>query len=254
MFDWIHFYRTNLYPILFGSSCLSLSLHLSLSLTLFFSIRNTSQGTRKVFHKNGSDDGNKLRSESLVNKFLLLSFPLLARDSCLSLSFPLSARDSCLSLFFPFLLFIKKDFSTYKNVYYCSAYLLQYKVTELYTFNSIPFPSKLLQILMLLHLMLTQGFDEEGMKNWEREGMKNREREREREKEKMHTRQLEHSVSNRKLSKMCEWWRKVWKRENLPEWFQRKKSIFPRLFSSNVWYPNVYISSKESILYDNPCK
>lgn len=49
------------------------SLSLSPSLTLLFSIRNTSQGTRKVFHKNGSDDGNKLRSESLVNKFLFLS-------------------------------------------------------------------------------------------------------------------------------------------------------------------------------------
>lgn len=73
-----------------------------LSLTLFFSIRNTSQGTRKVFHKNGSDDGNKLRSESLVNKFLLLS-------SCLSLFFPLLQRDSCHSSFLSFFFSFRQE-------------------------------------------------------------------------------------------------------------------------------------------------
>lgn len=41
---------------------------------------------------------------------------------------------------------------------------------------------------MLLHLMLTQGFDEEGMKNREKERKTERER-------KMPTRQLEHSQS-----------------------------------------------------------
>lgn len=52
---------------------------------------------------------------------------------------------------------------------------------------------------MLLHLMLTQGFDEEGMKNREKE----RKIERERTKN-AHETAGTFTISNRKLSKMCE--------------------------------------------------